>query len=286
MRVTFQEESFNEKSFNRTFQGISFKEINLELEKVKEIVEVERIENYKLPLLMFLLEDDTLLHMEIMNDEIKPDLQSMFTYDMSIILRCGLQVRTVILNFGSGQDGKMVRNFGSMHYEVQIVDLSSIDGDKVYEELSQKITSGYLLNKRDKLNLAFLPFMKHSVSFSEALRKVILLIESIKDEEERMAYVAVISEIISRSTGEQGVKVLKEYLMDTEVGIRIRDEGKKEGMRESIMIILLEKFKVLPDDVYYAIAEQKNENTLMKWLQNVTSICSVDELKEMVFNIE
>jgi len=286
MRITFQEESINEKSFNRIFQGVSFKEIGLDLKKVKEIVEVERIENYKLPLLMFLLEDDTLLHIEIMNDEIKTDLQSMFTYDMSIVLRYKIQVRTVILNFGSRQDGKIMRNFGSMHYEVQIVDLSSIDGDKVYEELSQKITSGYLLNKRDKLNLAFLPFMKHSVSFSEALRKVILLIESIKDEEERMAYVAVISEIISRSTGEQGVKVLKEYLMDTEVGIRIRDEGKKEGMRESIIIILLEKFNVLPDDIYYAIAKQNNEDTLMKWLQNVTSICSVDELKEMVFNIE
>lgn len=74
--------------------------------------------------------------------------------------------------------------------------------------------------------------------------------------------------------------------MDTEVGIRIRDEGKKEGMRESIMIILLEKFNLLPDDIYNAIAEQKNENTLMKWLQRVTSICSIDELKKMIFNIE
>ena len=74
MRITFQEESINEKSFNRIFQGVSFKEIGLDLKKVKEIVEVERIENYKLPLLMFLLEDDTLLHIEIMNDEIKTDL--------------------------------------------------------------------------------------------------------------------------------------------------------------------------------------------------------------------
>ena len=286
MRVTFQEESFNEKSFNRTFQGVSFKEIGLDLKKVKEIVEVERIENYKLPLLMFLLEDDTLLHMEIMSDEIKPDLQIMLTYDMSIVLRYGMQVRTVILNFGSRQDGKMGRNFGSIHYEVKIVDLSGVDGEKAYKELSQKISSGCLLNEREKLNLVFLPFKQHYLPFNEVLLKVMSLIEKIKDEEERMAYVAVISEIISRSTGEQGVKVLKEYLMDTEVGIRIRDEGKKEGMRESIMIILLEKFKGLPDDVYYAIAEQKNENTLMKWLQNVTSICSIDELKKIVFNID
>ena len=286
MRATFQEESFIEKCLNRIFQGLSFMGIGLELGRVKEIVEVERIENYKLPLLMFLLEDDTLLHMEIMNDEIKPDLQSMFTYDMSIILRCGLQVRTVILNFGSRQNGKMVRNFGSMHYEVQVVDLSSVDGEKTYKELSQKINSGCLLNERDKLNLVFLAFMKHSIPFSEALRKVTLLVETIKDEEERMAYLTVITEIVSRFTGNKGIDVVKECLMDTEVGVRIKDEGVKEGMRESIIIILLEKFNVLPDDIYYAIAKQNNEDTLMKWLQKLTSICSIDELKKMVFNIE
>jgi hypothetical protein len=93
MRVTFQEESFNEKCFNKIFQGLSFKWIGLELPMIKEIAEVERIENYKLPLLMFLLEDDTLLHMEIMSDKIKPDLQSMLTYDMSIVLRYRMQVK-------------------------------------------------------------------------------------------------------------------------------------------------------------------------------------------------
>lgn len=286
MRVTFQEESFNEKSFNRTFQGISFKEINLELEKVKEIVEVERIENYKLPLLMFLLEDDTLLHMEIMNDEIKPDLQSMFTYDMSIILRCGLQVRTVILNFGSGQDGKMVRNFGSMHYEVQVVDLSSVDGEKTYKELSQKISSGCLLNERDKLNLVFLAFMQHYLPFNEVLLKVMSLIEKIKDEEERMAYLTVISEIVSKLTGKQGVKVLKEWMMDSEVWVSIKDEGIKEGMRNSLLIILLHKFDSLSDYLHHAIINQQNESILMDWIRKASSINTIDELEKMVFNIE
>jgi hypothetical protein len=285
MRVTFQEESFNEKSFNRTFQGISFKEINLELEKVKEIVEVERIENYKLPLLMFLLEDDTLLHMEIMNDEIKPDLQSMFTYDMSIILRCGLQVRTVILNFGSRQDGKIMRNFGSMHYEVQIVDLSSIDGDKVYEELSQKISSDCLLNERDKLNLVFLAFMQHSLPFNEVLLKVMYLIEKMKVEEERTAYLTVLSEIVTRAT-KQGLNALEEWLVDSEVGMRIKDVGVKEGMRNSLLIILLHKFNSLPDHINRVITKQQDESILMEWIRNALGINTIDELEEMVFNIE
>jgi len=287
MRADFKQESFAEGCFNKIFQGVSFKGIGLELSRVKgirikEIVEVERIENYKLPLLMFLLEDDSLLHVKIINDEIKPDLQSMLTYDISIVLRYRMQVKTFILNFGSAQNGERGKCFGSLCYEAQIVDLSGIDAGKVYEELSQKIGSGCLLDGRDKLKLVFLPFMKNSLSFNEVLPKVMSLIEKMKDEEERMAYLTIILEIVSRLIGKQGVEVLKEYLMDTEVGVRIKDEGKKEGMRESIMVILLGKFNALPDDVYHAIAEQNNENILMKWLQNVTSICSVDELKEMV----
>ena len=291
MRATFQEESFNEKCFNRIFQGLSFKQVGLELPRVKgirikEIVEVERIENYKLPLLMFLLEDDSLLHVEIINDEIKPDLHSMLVYDMSIILRCGLQVRTVIMNFGSRQQGgEIERNFGSVHYNTQVVDLYGLDGERVYEEINRKISSGCLLNEREKLNLVFLPFMKKSVPFDKVLPKVMSLIEKIKDNEERTAYLTVLPEIISRTT-KQGVDVLREWLMGSEVGEQIKDEGVKEGMRESIMIILLEKFNLLPDNVYNVIAEQNNENILMKWLQNVTSICSIDELKKMVFNLE
>jgi hypothetical protein len=287
MRANFKQESFIEGYFNRIFKGLSFEGIGLKLARVKEIVEVEQIENYKKPLLMLLLENDSLLHVEITNVKSKPDLQSMLTYDMSIALRYRMQVNTIILNFGNiQQDGEIEKSFGSVHYKTKIVDLSDINGQKVYEELSQKISSGCLLDGRDKLSLVFLPFMKNSLPFNEVLPKVMSLLERMKDEEERITYLTVISKIVSRSTGEQGLKVLKEYLMDTEVGIRIRAEGKKEGMRESIMIILLEKFNVIPDDIYYAIAEQKNENILMKWLQNVTSICSIDELKKMVFNIE
>jgi hypothetical protein len=205
---------------------------------------------------------------------------------MSIVLKYGMQVRTVILNFGSKQNSNFQRSFGSVYYNTQIVNLSGLDRERMHEEISQKISSGCPLDERDKLNLIFLPFMKNSLPFNEGLPKVMSLLERMKDEEERIAYLTVISEIISRLIGKQGVEVLKEYLMDTEVGIRIRDEGNKEGMRESIIIILLEKFNVLPDDIYYAIAKQNNEDTLMKWLQKLTNICSIDELKKMLFNIK
>ena len=173
MRTNYQQESFVEGCFNRIFKGLSFKGIGLELARVKEIVEVERIENYKLPLLLFLLEDDTLLHIEIMNDEIKPDFQSMSVYDMSIVLKYGMQVRTVILNFGSKQNSNFQRSFGSVYYNTQIVDLSGLDGERVHKEINQKISSGFPINEADKLNLVFLPFMKNSLPFNCQRRYII-----------------------------------------------------------------------------------------------------------------
>jgi hypothetical protein len=284
MRADFKQESFAEGCFNRIFKGLSFKGIGLELTRVKEIVEVEQIENYKKPLLMFLLENDSILHIEIINDEIKPDLQSMLVYDMSIVLRYGIRVKGVILNFGNRQVGKMQKNFGSVHYNAKIVDLSGIDGEKVQEELSQKITSGCLLNERDKLNLVFLAFMQHSLPFNEVLLKVMYLIEKMKVEEERTAYLTVLSEIVTRAT-KQGLNALEEWLVDSEVGMRIKDVGVKEGMQNSLLIVLLHKFDSLPDHLHHAIANQQNESILMEWLRKALCINTIDKLEKMVFSV-
>lgn len=283
MRADFKQKSFIEGYFNRIFKGLSFEEFGLDLPAVKEVVEVEQIENYKKPLLMLLLENGLILHIEIMNDEIKPDFQSMFTYDMSIVLRYWMQVKTVILNFGSAQNGERDKCFGSLCYEAQIVDLSGIDAGKVYEELSQKISLGCLLDGRDKLKLVFLPFIKQSLPFNEVLPKVVSIIGKIKGEEERTAYLTVLSEIVTRAT-KQGLNALEEWLVDSEVGMRIKEVGIKEGMRNSLLIILLHKFDSLPDNLYFAITNQQNENILMEWLRRVSGINTIDELEKMVFS--
>jgi len=283
MRANFKQESFIEGCFNKIFQGVSFRGIGLELPRVKEIVEVERIENYKLPLLMFLLEDDTLLHIEIMTNRVQPDIINMLTYDMSIVLKYKMEIRTAILSFGSERKGERNKNFGSVHYNTQMVDLSVLNGERVHKEINQKISSGFPINEADKLNLVFLPFMKNSLPFNEALPKVMYLIKKIKDEEERMAYLTVISEIVTRAT-KQGLNALEEWLVDSEVGMRIKDVGVKEGMRNSLLIILLDKFDSLPYNLYFAITNHQNENILMEWLRKSSGINTIDELEKMVFS--
>ena len=94
--------------------------------------------------------------------------------------------------------------------------------EKMYRKnLCQKITSGCLLNERDKLNLVLLAFMQHSLHFNEVLPKVMYLIEKMKVEEERMAYLTVLSEIVTRAT-KQGLNALEEWLVDSEVEYRLR----------------------------------------------------------------
>lgn len=98
-----------------------------------------------------------------------------------------------------------------------------------------------------------------------------LLLESIRDEDERVAYVTVITEIASRFGEYEVVDIVKECLMDTEVGLRIRDEGKKEGLRDSLLVILLYKFDSLPDYISHAIMNEQNESILIDWIRK--AIC-------------
>lgn len=284
MRTNYQQESFVEECFNRIFKGLSFKGIGLKLSRVKEIVEVEQIENYKKPLLMLLLEDETILHIEFINDKIKPNIESMMIYDAYIRIKYGIQVTTVILYSGSEQKEKLKINSGSIHYEAQIICLSEFNGQEIYSEIEGKIHSGSMLSDIDKLKLIFLPFMYHSLPLGEALSKVLLLIEALNEEEERLAYLTVITEIASRFTGNKGIDVVKECLMNTEVGLRIKDAGFKEGMQNSLLIILLHKFDSLPNHLYHAITNQQNENILMEWLRKVSGINTIEELEKMVFS--
>ncbi|MBZ4647432.1 MAG: hypothetical protein JG777_2921 [Clostridia bacterium] len=144
MRVDFQQESFVEGCFNRIFEGLSFAEFGLGLPAVREAVEVEQIENYKKPSLMLLLEDETILHIEFMNDKIKPNIESMMMYDAYIRIKYGIQVTTVILYSGSKQKEKLKIDSGSIHYEAQIMCLSKFDGEEIYSELEEKIHSSIL----------------------------------------------------------------------------------------------------------------------------------------------
>ncbi len=286
MRTNYQQESFVEECFNRVFKGLSFAEFGLDLPVVKDVVEVEQIENYKKPSLMLLLGDETILHIEFMNDKIEPNIESMMIYDAYIRIKYGIQVTTVILYSGSEQKKKLKIDSGSIHYEAQIICLSEFNGEEIYSEIEGKIHSGSMLSDIDKSKLIFLPFMYHSLSLGEALSKVLLLIEALNEEEERLAYLTVISEIVSRFTGNKEIDVVKEYLMDTEVGLRIRDIGVREGMRNSLLIILLHKFDSLPDRLHHAITNQQNENILMEWIRKASGINTIDELEKIMFNIE
>lgn len=132
MRADFKQKSFIEGYFNRIFKGLSFEEFGLDLPAVKEVVEVEQIENYKKPLLMLLLEDETILHIEFINDKIKPNIESMMIYDANICIKYGIQVTTVILYSGSEQKEKLKTDSGSIHYEAQIICLSEFNGEEIY----------------------------------------------------------------------------------------------------------------------------------------------------------
>jgi len=61
-------------------------------------------------------------------------------------------------------------------------------------------------------------------------------------------------------------------------------QGLRRECGNSLLIILLDKFDSLPDNLYFAITNQQNENILMEWLRKSSGINTIDELEKMVFS--
>ena len=57
-------------------------------------------------------------------------------------------------------------NHGSLHYDVTNVYMCEYNGDKIYEELMEKVQNHDQLSETDQLNLIFLPLMSSSVDKS------------------------------------------------------------------------------------------------------------------------
>lgn len=61
---------------------------------------------------------------------------------------------------------------------------------------------------------------------------------------------------------------------------------RKEGLRDSLLVILLYKFDSLPDYISHAIMNEQNESILIDWIRKAICISTINELEKMVFNIK
>lgn len=183
---------------------------------------------------VFLLEDDSFLHLEFQTTARADNLSRFLLYDARLYKKSLKNITSAVIYSGNIESADHVLNIGSINYEVHNVYMKAYDGDKIYRDLERKIAGHEKLDDRDKLDLIFLPLMKSSTDQNEMAISAVELARKIEDDEEKIFCIGAIIGISDKFIDKEYVKKLKEMMKMTRVGMELKKEGIEEGRKEGI----------------------------------------------------
>ena len=108
-------------------------------------------------------------------------------YDASLVYNKGKKVKTIVIYSADIEDAITDITMGSISYKVDSFFMNSLDGDKIFQTLKDKVENSEKLIPEDIVNLSFLPLMKCSDEKSIRIQNSITLAENISDEDDKIA---------------------------------------------------------------------------------------------------
>lgn len=236
----------------------------------------------------FLLDDDSFLHFEFQTSNKKSDLSRFLAYDAVLHYKENKPVNTIVVYSSNIKKAETSINVGSIKYSIRAFYMGSINGDKKYEYLKQKIKNDKILSNEDLLLLVFLPIMDSAKDKNERIIESIKLAKEIKNKENQMNSLALLYAFAEKFVDICDMDKIKEVFGMTQLGKLLRDEGKEEGRKEGIeegrkeelirtsIKLLTKKFGILPDDVKIKI--QNSDMTVLEII--IDEILDFKDLKD------
>jgi len=202
---------------------------------------------------IFLLEDDTLLHLEFMTTVTGEALKRFALYDIRLINRDARDVNTAVVYSGRIKKAPDRLEKGSINYKVTNVYMKDYDGDWEYRKLQEKISKNESLREEEILKLVFLPLMKSSLTEDEMAVQAAELAKNMAGEIKTFVIGALVA-VTDRFMSEYYKKRLLEVLKMTQIEQWIREEGIKEGIKEGEIKGKMETARIalkkgLPEDL-------------------------------------
>jgi predicted transposase/invertase (TIGR01784 family) len=180
---------------------------------------------------IFLLEDDTLLHLEFQTTVHPDDLKRFALYDIRILNKDNRDINTAVIYSGRIEDAPNRLKKGSLAYEVTNIYMKNFNGDAEFVRLKKKVADREPLTDKDALMFVFLPLMKSEKSESEMAIQVAELAKDLKGNQNFFVVAGIIA-ITDKFMPEEYKKRLLEVLRMTQIEQWIREEGKIEGKIE------------------------------------------------------
>lgn len=248
-------------------EGLKFFGIN---ERVKEIGPTELVVLDSKNMYMdytFLMEDDRYIHFEFQTtNKGVVDLMRFRTYEALLNHQTQKEVTTYVVYSGDIKTPISEYTCGINTYKVNAISMVNQDGDKVFDEIIEKLSLGYDIDKQDIIKLTFTPVMGGKMDKSEKILKAIKLSKDITSPYKRDME-SILYAFANKFLSGKDLEKVKEELRVTEIGKSLIQEGKEAGMKAG------EKKKAM-DIAKKAILKGMDNETI----QDITSL-TIEEIE-------
>src|SRR3712207_4079276 len=213
-------------------EGLKFFGIN---KKVKELGPTEIVVLETKNMFMdytFLMEDDTFIHFEFQTtNKGKTDLRRFRAYEALLSHQTGKDVITYVIYSGNIKKPENTLQTGISEFKVNAISMASKDGDKIYNDIVDKIKSGLEITKQDIISLTFTPIMGGKISTVDKILNAINIVKDIK-KDYKNDIESILYAFANKFLSGKDLEKVKEELRMTELGKSLIDEGKKDGKKE------------------------------------------------------
>ncbi|ACO86740.1 hypothetical protein [Clostridium botulinum] len=224
-------------------EGLKFFGIN---KKVKELGPTELVVLETKNMFMdytFLMEDDTFIHFEFQTtNKGKTDLRRFRAYEALLSHQTGKDVVTYVVYSGNIKNTVNTLETGISEFRVNSISMASKDGDKIYNDIVEKIRSGMDITKQDIISLTFTPIMGGNIS---TVDKILNAIEIVKDinKDYKHDVESILYAFANKFLNGKDLEKVKEELKMTELGKSLIQEGKDEGKKEKTIEVVKKAIK-------------------------------------------
>ncbi|EJO5349251.1 DUF4351 domain-containing protein [Clostridium botulinum] len=264
-------------------EGLKFFGIN---KKVKELGPTELVVLETKNMFMdytFLMEDDTFIHFEFQTtNKGTTDLRRFRAYEALLSHQTGKDAVTYVVYSSNIKNPPNILETGINKYEVNSISMASKDGDKIYNDIVEKIKSGKDITKQDIISLTFTPIMAGNIDIAD---KIINAIHVVKDIENDYKYdvESILYAFANKFLSGKDLEKVKEELRMTELGKSLIQEGiekgKEEGKAELLIKMLMKKFKKIPNE-YKEKIKSLPEETIELIATDIFELNSIEELEQ------
>ncbi|CBZ02561.1 hypothetical protein H04402_00750 [Clostridium botulinum H04402 065] len=228
------------------------------------------------------MEDDTFIHFEFQTtNKGKTDLRRFRAYEALLSHQTGKDVVTYVVYSGNIKNPGDTLETGISEFRVNSISMASRDGDKIYNDIVEKIKSGIEVTKEELISLTFTPIMGRKIS---TVDKIINAIDIVKDIKKSYKHdiESILYAFANKFLSGKDLEKVKEELKMTELGKSLIQEGiekgKEKGKAELLIKMLMQKFKKVPNE-YKEKIKILPEETIELIATDIFELNSVEELE-------